>query len=348
MAISVEKIVNLTQQEPVSSKKAILSPLEALRYLLAEEANAVDNLILQEIESSIPTIPSIIKHLILSGGKRLRPLLTLASAMLCGYQGNKHIQLATAVEFIHTATLLHDDVIDASALRRGSPTANNVWGNKPSILVGDFLLSKAFTLMVQANSLEVMRILSETAIIITEGEILQYDHEHDLSLTEATYIRIIGAKTAQLFAAACEVSAVLACRPEKEQQALYDFGYKLGLAFQITDDILDYTAKQESLGKTIGDDFRERKITLPVLYAWQHASPEEKSFWVKTFEEGIQEETDLSHAISLIMHHNAMPACMDKARQFIDQARQALEVFPDSPVKAHLRELLQFTLERGY
>ncbi len=332
----------------VSSHSASKSSLESLQSFIASDLARVDEAIMARVGARAALIPDMAAHLVHSGGKRLRPSLTLICARLCGYQGERHVHLAAAVEFLHSATLLHDDVVDESALRRGVPTANNIWGNKASILVGDFLLGQAFMLMVGDGSLEVLRILSSASAIIAEGEVMQMVATSDLGTSEDDYIRIISAKTAQLFSAACEIGAVVSDRPQAEQKALFDFGMNLGIAFQIADDALDYSAKQEELGKSIGDDFHEGKVTLPVIHAYANGTAEERLFWKRVIEEKSQKDSDLEKAKELIQKHQSLRYTMDRAVEFVENAKQALNLFPASQEKDILLELLDFSVNRPY
>ena len=324
------------------------TPLDALADLVADDLNAVNELIVQRMHSSVEMIPRLASYIVSAGGKRLRPLLTLASARLCGYTGDRHRGLAAAVEFIHTATLLHDDVVDESNLRRGLASANAVFGNKASVLVGDFLFSRAFLLMVETGSLEVLRILSQASVVIAEGEVLQLQTTNDTSTSEESYLEVIRAKTAALFAAACRVSAVVADRPVAEADALDDYGLNLGIAFQLVDDVLDYSALQAQLGKTVGDDFREGKITLPVVLAFRRGSDEERVFWRRVLEETEQTDDDLDHAIALMGKYDTLRDTMDRARHYGAIARNALGLFADSPEKRVLLEIIDFVIEREY
>ena len=328
--------------------KTVSSPLDALADLVADDLKAVNALIVQRMHSSVEMIPQLASYIVSAGGKRLRPLLTLAAARLCGYQGDKHLGLAASVEFIHTATLLHDDVVDESSLRRGLASANAVFGNKPSVLVGDFLFSRSFLLMVDTGSLEVLRILSNASAVIAEGEVLQLQTTNDTKTSEKAYLDVIRGKTAALFAAACRVSAVVAERPEAEAAALDDYGLNLGIAFQLVDDVLDYSALQAQLGKTVGDDFREGKITLPVVLAFRRGTEDERVFWRRTLEEIDQKEGDLEHAIALMTRHNALRDTVDRARHYGAIARDALGLFADSPEKRVLLEIIDFVIEREY
>ena len=322
--------------------------LDRLTALLKPDLDRVNMLILERMQSPVALIPQLAGHIIAAGGKRLRPMLTLATARMCGYRGDRHIALAAAVEFIHTATLLHDDVVDASDLRRGLATANAVWGNKCSVLVGDFLFSRAFQLMVEDGSLAVLDILSEASAIIAEGEVLQLVTSNDTSTTEEAYLAVIQAKTAQLFAAASRIGAVLAGRPKDEEQALEVYGRNLGIAFQLVDDMLDYSARQTELGKTVGDDFREGKITLPVVLALRSASEAERGFWRRTLEELEQQEGDLERAIELMTRHGTLRATLDRAGQYGETARRALAPFRDGMERRALDEAIDFCLARGY
>ena len=330
------------------STPAPSTPLDALADLVADDLLAVNELIVQRMHSSVEMIPRLASYIISAGGKRLRPLLTLASARLCRYAGDRHLGLAAAVEFIHTATLLHDDVVDESNLRRGLASANAVFGNKSSVLVGDFLFSRAFLLMVETGSLEVLRILSQASVVIAEGEVLQLQTTNDTNTTEEAYLEVICAKTAALFAAACRSSAVVAGRPEEEAAALDDYGMNLGIAFQLVDDVLDYSALQARLGKTVGDDFREGKITLPVVLAFRRGSEEERIFWRRVLEDTEQTEGDLDHAIRLMTQHGALRETMDRARHYGTLACNALSRFDDSPEKRILLEIIDFVIDREY
>jgi len=322
--------------------------LDRLTALVAADLSQVNNLILARMQSPVALIPQLAGHIIAAGGKRLRPMLTLASARLCGYRGDRHVALAAAVEFIHTATLLHDDVVDASGLRRGLATANAVWGNKPSVLVGDFLFSRAFQLMVEDGSLKVLDILSRASAIIAEGEVLQLVTSNDTDTSEAQYLEVINAKTAALFAAASRIGAVLGERKETEEKALEAYGRNLGIAFQLVDDMLDYSARQAELGKTVGDDFRDGKITLPVVLALRAADERERRFWRRTLEQMEQQPDDLPRAIELMRQHGTLAATLERAREYGAAARRALASFRDGPERQALDEVIDFCLARGY
>ncbi len=322
--------------------------LGQLTALLALDMQATNQAILTRMESPVALIPQLAAHLVAAGGKRLRPLLTLATAKLCGYEGERHIQLAACVEFIHTATLLHDDVVDESVLRRGYASANAVFGNKASVLVGDFLFARSFQLMVEDGSLDVLRILCAASATIAEGEVLQLTTQNDLSTTEDKYFEVIRGKTAALFAAACEVGGVVAGRGAEDCAALYQFGMDLGMAFQLVDDALDYSAVQAELGKTVGDDFREGKLTYPVLVAIAAAQGEEQEFWTRTIEQGEQTEADLPAALELIRKYDATAKTIARAEQFIDSACAALARFPEGEMRTALIDVARYTTARRF
>ena len=321
--------------------------LTALVGLVAADLEACNRAIVARMDSPVALIPQLAAHIVAAGGKRLRPLLTLASAQLCGYVGSRHVDLAACVEFIHTATLLHDDVVDESHLRRGLASANAVFGNKASVLVGDFLFARAFQLMVEDGSLKVLGILSHAAATIAEGEVLQLATQNDLSTDEDRYLDVIKGKTAALFAAACQVGAVISERPAAEEAALAAYGMALGMAFQLVDDALDYAADQAKLGKTVGDDFREGKVTLPVLAAFHAGDAGEQAFWRRTIEASEQTDADLEHALALMERHDAIGATLTRAAGFAGDARAALEIFPDSPVRRALMDVADYTVRRG-
>lgn len=330
-------------------KLSIAQSVRYLRSLVQDDFDAMDTLIQEIGKTKVELIIDMAGHIIGSGGKRLRPLLTLVSAKLCNYnQDNHHIHLAAAVECMHTATLLHDDVVDESMLRRGEVTANNLWGNKESVLVGDFLLGQAFCLMVRSGNIRVLDILSNAAAVISEGEVMQLEEAQNVSLSQEKYMQIITAKTAILFSAACEVIPVAANKSEDEITALRNFGLHLGIAFQIVDDVLDYSAKQEALGKTIGDDFREGKLTLPVILAYQQANDEEKAFWQRSMADKQQQPQDLAQAISYINQHNSLTQSMHIAHNYAKQAADALDIFGESKEKKALLDVLFFSLDREF
>lgn len=322
--------------------------IEALTELTQTDIQKVNQTIIDHMESPVILIPQVAGHIIGAGGKRLRPMLTLAAARMCGYDGDRHIGLAACVEFIHTATLLHDDVVDDSDLRRGSASANAVWGNKSSVLVGDFLFSRAFELMVKDGNLDVLRILSEASSVIAEGEVLQLVTANDTETTESDYLEVIRSKTAKLFAAACEIGPVVAERTREEWKALNSFGHNIGMAFQLVDDVLDYSARQATLGKTVGDDFRDGKITLPVVLAFKAADDEEKCFWRRTMEDLEQKKGDFRRAVTLLENSNALSFTIDRARKFGMRASKDLDAFPDSEFKTALLEAVDFAIRRSF
>jgi octaprenyl-diphosphate synthase len=327
---------------------ADISPVERLHALVASDMTATDRLIHERMGSGVMLIPDLARHLIDSGGKRLRPLLTLASAKLGGYAGDGHVKLAAAVEFIHTATLLHDDVVDESSLRRGKVSANIVWGNKPSVLVGDFLFSRAFQLMVETGSLTVLDILSGASAIIAEGEVMQLKSANNLGVTEEDYLRVVSAKTAALFAAAAESGAVIARQSDAQIAAMRDYGQNLGVAFQLVDDALDYSGRQALMGKSVGDDFREAKVTLPVILAYARSNDTTRRFWKRVIETGPQGESDLDRAITLVEETGAISETMSRARRYADLARQALSPLAAGDIRSALADIADFCVERAY
>ncbi len=321
--------------------------LSRLQDLLAEDLGATNRAIVERMHSPVALIPQLAAHIVAAGGKRIRPLLTLAAARLCGYDGQRHVALAACVEFIHTATLLHDDVVDESAMRRGQASANALWGNNASVLVGDFLFARAFQLMTEDGSLEVLRILSSASATISEGEVLQLVTQNDLSTTEAQYLEVIEGKTAALFAAATRIGAVVAGRPAQEAEALDAYGRNLGIAFQLVDDALDYAAEQAALGKTVGDDFREGKITLPVLVAFHAGDAAEQEFWRRTMEAREQADADLAQAQALIARHGGIAETIRRAERYGAAALAALEAFPDNPFRRAMADVVDFCIRRG-
>lgn len=330
-----------------ASEKPKQGPQDRLSAALAEDMAAVNALIRARMASEhAPRIPEVTAHLIEAGGKRLRPLLTLAAARLCGYDGTDHRKLAATVEFIHTATLLHDDVVDESQRRRGRPTANLLWDNKSSVLVGDYLFARSFQLMVETGSLRVLDILANASAVIAEGEVLQLTAAQDLGTTEDTYLKVIRGKTAALFSAATEVGGVIAAVPEAQVQALYTYGDALGIAFQIADDLLDYGGSSATIGKNTGDDFRERKLTLPVIKAVAQATPDERAFWVRTIEKGDQRDGDLEQAMAIMARHGAMEAARADALRWSDTARTALNALPAHPLRDMLSDLAEYVVAR--
>lgn len=315
---------------------------------MAGDMARVNEIIMARMHSDVPLIPQLAGYLIASGGKRIRPLMTLAAASLYKGDMDRAALLAACVEFIHTATLLHDDVVDDSDERRGNPSANTVFGNEASVLVGDFLFSRAFQLMVADGSLDVLKILSDAAAIIAEGEVLQLSMQGNLDTSMDDYLEVIKGKTAALFAAACEVGPVIANADKNHAAALCEYGMCLGMAFQIVDDVLDYSAAQEKLGKTVGDDFREGKMTAPIILALEKADDDERAFWARTMGERDQDKDDLARAIEILTHHDTLNAGLALARSYADKGRLALSEAPDSPLRATLDALAVFTVERDY
>jgi octaprenyl-diphosphate synthase len=321
-------------------------PQDRLAALLADEMAEVNALIRRRMASQhAPRIPEVTAHLVEAGGKRLRPMLTLAAARLCGYTGDHHLRLAATVEFIHTATLLHDDVVDESAQRRGRPTANLLWDNKSSVLTGDYLFARSFQLMVETGSLRVLDILADAAATIAEGEVLQLTAAQNLATGEDTYLQVIRGKTAALFAAACEVGAVIAGAPEATVGALRTYGDALGVAFQMADDLLDY-AGTDAIGKNRGDDFRERKVTLPVIRAVAAASAGERAFWNRVIEKGDQRAGDLDEALRLMQRHDALGSSGRTALDWAQAAREALAPLPPSAMRDVLSDLAAYVVSR--
>ncbi len=331
-----------------TEKSGKAKAFDTLLALVKTDLESVNHTIVERMHSPVALIPQLAGHIVAAGGKRLRPVLTLASAKLAGHTGQRHIKLAACVEFIHTATLLHDDVVDESDLRRGQASANALFGNKPSVLVGDFLFSRSFELMVEDGSLAVLGILSRASSVIAEGEVLQLITANDTETGEAAYLDVIRSKTAALFAAACRIGAVVTDRPAQDEDALESYGMNLGIAFQLIDDVLDYSAKQAVLGKTVGDDFREGKITLPTILAFQKATPEEREFWCRTLERLEQRDGDLDHAVGLMEKHKAFEETVARARIYGDLAKSALLRFPDGEVRRAMVDIVDFCIERAY
>ena len=322
--------------------------IDALLKLVKPDMARVDATILSRAASHVSMIPDVAKHLIASGGKRLRPMLTLATAGLCEYAGDGQIKLAAAVEFMHTATLLHDDVVDGSDMRRGKLAARMLWGNEASVLVGDFLLGQAFKMMVEVGSMPCLDILSTAAVVIAEGEVMQLSAAKDTQTSEDDYLAVIRAKTAALFGAACEVGALLGGRPKAEIAACRSYGLNLGIAFQLIDDALDYGGTSANLGKNIGDDFREGKITLPIVLAFRRGSENERDFWRKTVERGEIVEGDLEIAVASLRRHRALEHTAERARHYGAMARDALELFPASAWKRALIDVVDFCVSRSH
>ncbi|GAA4523033.1 polyprenyl synthetase family protein [Chelativorans composti] len=323
-----------------------MASVEPLIALTQEEMGRVNELILSKAGSDVELIPKLAHHLISSGGKRLRPMITLAAAQMFGYSGDGHVKLATSVEFMHTATLLHDDVVDESDMRRGKKTARMIWGNQASVLVGDYLLGQAFRMMVDVGSLDALDVLSTAAAIIAEGEVMQLDVAKNLETTEDEYLQVIKAKTAALFSAAAEVGPIIAGASKNDRAALKSYGTNLGLAFQLVDDALDYGGSSKDLGKNVGDDFREGKITLPVILSYRRGSEEERRFWKSAIEEGQNDDEALAKAQSLMTKYNAVADTIARARHFGEIARDALAPLKNSPQKSALIEVIDFCISR--
>lgn len=330
---------------PLPRKEPSLAPILSLT---ATAMNSVNAIILDRMQSEIPLIPALAGHLIAGGGKRMRPMLTLAGAELVGYQGARHHKLAASVEFIHTATLLHDDVVDGSETRRGKEAANIVFGNPATVLVGDFLFSRAFELMVEDGSLKVLKILAGASAIIAQGEVDQLTAQRRIETSEERYLHIIGAKTAALFAAASRIAAVVAECSDEQERALDDYGRNLGVAFQLVDDAIDYDSNRAEMGKDAGDDFREGKMTLPVILAYARGNDKERRFWQEAIAGFRTEDEDFAHAVELVRRHDAVQATRERARLYAQRACDALSIFPDNKARAAMVEAAQFAVSRGY
>jgi octaprenyl-diphosphate synthase len=322
--------------------------IEPLTALVADDMARVNQTILSRTGSEVAMIPEVANHLISSGGKRLRPILTLATAGLCGYGGDGHVKLAAAVEFMHTATLLHDDVVDDSDMRRGKAAARVLWGNEASVLVGDFLLGQAFRMMVEVGSLPCLDVLSSAAVVIAEGEVMQLSAAKDTETTEDAYLAVIRGKTAELFAAACEVGPILAARGKAEIAACRAYGANLGVAFQLIDDALDYGGSSANLGKNVGDDFREGKITLPIVLSLRRGAQTEREFWRRVLERGEIGEGDLEFALATMKKHRALDDTIERARRYGAMAVDALGLFPSSPWKHALVDAVEFCVSRAH
>jgi len=322
--------------------------LEPMIALVAADMNGVNSVILERMQSKVALIPELAGHLIAGGGKRMRPMLTLACASLLGYPGTRHHKLAAAVEFIHTATLLHDDVVDGSGMRRGKRTANLIWGNPASVLVGDFLFSRAFELMVEDGSLKVLRILSHASAVIAEGEVNQLTAQRQIDTDEEHYLEIISAKTAALFAAACRVAPVVAEASEDFELALECYGRNLGIAFQLTDDVIDYASDEATMGKDSGDDFRDGKVTLPVILAYARGSEDDRKFWRAAITGESSSDEDLVHATTLLQATGALDDTLERARHYGRRAIDSLANFPASKAKSALTEAVEFAIARAY
>jgi octaprenyl-diphosphate synthase len=333
---------------PLDEQRDDLDKLKPLLALVEEDMARVNGIILEKARSDVDMIPELARHLIDSGGKRLRPMLTIAASRLCGYNGDGHVKLAASVEFMHTATLLHDDVVDESDLRRGKIAARMLWGNEASVLVGDFLLGQAFKMMVEVGSLGALRVLSNAAVVIAEGEVFQLAIAKNTATTEDDYLAVINGKTAALFSAAAEVGGIITDRSPAEQAALRSYGKNLGLAFQLVDDALDYSGEQAKLGKSVGDDFREGKITLPVVLAFRRGNEEERAFWQRTLEKGEMREGDLERAIGLMTKYGALDDTIRRAHHYGEMASDALAIFPASEAKSALLDAVEFCVRRAH
>lgn len=325
--------------------RAGIEPLVSLTRADMERVNAM---ILSRTGSEVTMIPEVANHLISSGGKRLRPMLTLAMADLCGYRGEGHVKLAASVEFMHTATLLHDDVVDESDMRRGKLAARMLWGNEASVLVGDFLLGQAFKMMVEVGSLRALDILSTAAAVIAEGEVLQLSVAKNTETTEDEYLAVIRGKTAELFGAACEVGPVIADASRADAAACRSYGLNLGIAFQLIDDALDYGGASAKLGKNTGDDFREGKITLPIVLSFRRGDETERAFWRRTLQDGTIEDGDLGQAQAIMRRHKALEDTIARAEHYARMAKDALALFPASPMKQALNDAVDFCVARAH
>lgn len=331
---------------PLDEGKRDAPSIKRLVELTSADMGRVNELILSKAGSDVEMIPEVANHLISSGGKRLRPMVTLAAAQMFGYSGDAHVKLATSVEFMHTATLLHDDVVDESGMRRGRKTARMIWGNQASVLVGDFLLGQAFRMMVDVGSLDALDILSTAASVIAEGEVMQLGVAKDLETTEDDYLSVIKAKTAALFSAAAEVGPIVAGASRTDRMALRSYGTNLGLAFQLIDDALDYGGRTQDLGKNVGDDFREGKVTLPVILSFRRGSAEERTFWKHAIEDGEAGDVELEKAIGLMARHGAIGDTIGRARHFGEIARDALAPLPPTRQKSALLDVIDFCISR--
>ncbi|WP_448577898.1 polyprenyl synthetase family protein [Thermaurantiacus sp.] len=330
---------------PLKAQKPSLKPLMGL---VAPGLLAVNRVIVDRMQSEVALIPELAGHLITGGGKRLRPMLTLGSAAALDYAGDRHHRLAAAVEFIHTATLLHDDVVDGSDLRRGRATANVIWGNEASVLVGDYLFSRAFELMVEDGSLKVLKILSRASAVIAEGEVAQLTAQRQVETSEDRYLSIIGAKTAVLFAAACQIAAVVAERPQPVEDALEAYGRNLGIAFQLVDDAIDYVSDSDTMGKDAGDDFRDGKVTLPVILAYARGDAAARRFWKRAMEGQANGPDELVEAIARLRETGAIADTLARARLYGSRALDALGILPPSAAREALSETVAFAIDRAY
>lgn len=334
--------------QTVKMKNSTDNPIENISSILEDDMKAVNAIILERMESHVPLVQQLAGYLIASGGKRIRPLLTLASTAIYDGQMSRAHLLAACVEFIHTATLLHDDVVDESDERRGKAAANTVFGNQASVLVGDFLFSRSFQMMTDDGNIDILRILSDASAIIAQGEVMQLTTANNIETSMDEYMEVIKAKTAALFAAACEIGPIIAGKELDDAKNMAEFGMNLGIAFQIVDDVLDYSANQEKLGKTVGDDFREGKMTAPVILALQKANDDEKKFWQSAMADKVQKDGDLETAQKYIQKHDCFVESMKIAQVFADKAINNLSAAPDSDLKNLLIELVKFTIAREY
>lgn len=339
----MENVVRLSP-----GKRADQNALEVLASLLQTEMLGVNEAILSGMQSHVHLIPELSGHLINSGGKRIRPLLTIASAHLCGYHGGREINLAAAIEFVHTATLLHDDVVDESDLRRGKATANTVWGNQASVLVGDYLFSRSFQMIAKDGSMEVVEVMANTSTALSEGEVLQLSAANNVDTSEETYLKVIDAKTAALFAAATRIGGIVAVASDSEKDALESYGRNLGVAFQLVDDALDYSATQATLGKAVGDDFREGKITLPAILAYRRGSEDDRAFWKRTLSDLDQQDDDLEKAIMLMTDQGTLADTIGRAQHYGSVAKDAVGIFPDGELRQALVGVVDFCVNRAY
>ena len=333
----------MTEQNTENCEKSILQ----LRHSLMQSLKAVDQEIISRLNKSIPLINDIGKHLINASGKRLRPLLTLAMAAQFNDNSKKPILLAAAVEFIHTATLLHDDVVDESILRRGKKTANIIWGNEFSVLAGDFLFAQSFELMVETNSIEALSSLASASCKITQGEFQQIQIANKPETSLKDYFEVISKKTAELFGASCKSGVIVAGGNVEQQNAAYEYGFNLGLAFQIVDDLMDFNNSPNKMGKNLGDDFKLGKTTLPIILAWQKSNPKEKQFWIKTLKELNQEPNDFKNAINIFNKYNIFNECKKRTEEFISKSIKCLELFPDTIIRDNLIGLANESIERS-
>ncbi|MGL1922127.1 MAG: polyprenyl synthetase family protein [Hyphomicrobiales bacterium] len=330
-------------------KKDSKPDLALLLELTKHDMGRVNENILSHTGSHVKTIPQVANYLIDSGGKRIRPMLMIAASQMCDYEGDHHIVISTAIEFLHTATLLHDDVVDDSDVRRGKQAARKIWGNENSVLVGDFLLARTFNMMVKTGSLDCLNSLSGAAVTISEGEIMQLAAAKNTSTTEDHYLKIIHAKTAALFESACEMGAMISGASEEQRQALHAFGHNLGIAFQLVDDALDFgngSGLEAQLDKNIGDDFREQKITLPIIFAYREGDKEERQFWDRCLKHGDQKDGDLEFAISLLAKYDTLRKTKLRAEHYASKAVQALALFPESEMRTALEQTVAFCIAR--